>query len=50
MSPLAATGIIGLNLCGEFGLTGIEEPLLLNGILSSTVYASLVYLFLVDTV
>lgn len=45
MSPLAATGIIGLNLCGEFGLTGIEEPLLLNGILSSTVYASLVYLF-----
>ena len=23
MSPLAATGIIGLNLCGEFGLTGI---------------------------
>ena len=24
MSPLAATGIIGLNLCGEFGLTGIE--------------------------
>ena len=37
MSPLAATGIIGLNLCGEFGLTGIEEPLLMNGVLSSTV-------------
>lgn len=44
MSPLAATGIIGLNLCSEFGLTGIEEPLLLNGILSSTVYACLIYL------
>ena len=44
MSPLAATGIIGLNLCGEFGLTGIEEPLLVNGILSSTVYAALIYL------
>ncbi len=43
MSPLAATGIIGINLCGEFGLTGIEEPLLVNGILSSTVYATLVY-------
>lgn len=43
MSPLAATGIIGLNLCGEFGLTGIEEPLLVNGVLSSTVYAALVY-------
>lgn len=44
MSPLAATGIIGLNLCGEFGLTGIEEPLLVNGVLSSTVYAALIYL------
>lgn len=43
MSPLAATGIIGLNLCGEFGLTGIEEPLLMNGVLSSTVYAVLIY-------
>ncbi len=43
MSPLAATGIIGLNLCSEFGLTGIEAPLLVNGILSSTVYATLVY-------
>ena len=44
MSLLAATGIIGLNLCGEFGLTGIEEPLLVNGVLSSTVYAALIYL------
>ncbi len=43
MSPLAATGIIGINLCGEFGLTGIEKPLLINGIFSSTVYAILVY-------
>lgn len=32
MSPLAATGIIGLNLCEEFGLTGIEAPLLVNGV------------------
>ena len=44
MSPLAATGIIGLNLCGEFGLTGIEEPLLMNGVLSSSVYAALIYI------
>ena len=43
MSPLAATGIIGLDLCQGFGLTGIEMPLLVNGILSSTVYAALVY-------
>ena len=25
VSPLAATGIIGINLCAEFGLTGIES-------------------------
>lgn len=43
MSPLAATGIIGLDLCQGFGLTGIEMPLLVNGVLSSTVYAALVY-------
>ena len=44
MSPLAATGIIGLNLCEEFGLTGIEAPLLVNGVFSSTVYAAVVYI------
>lgn len=44
MSPLAATGIIGLNLCEEFGLTGIEAPLLVNGVFSSTVYATVVYI------
>ena len=44
MSPLAATGIIGLDLCQGFGLTGIELPLLVNGVLSSTVYAALVYI------
>lgn len=43
MSPLAATGIIGINLCEDFGLVGIEKPLLLNGIFSSTIYALLVY-------
>ena len=43
VSPLAATGIIGINLCAEFGLTGIEEQFLLNGLLSSTVYAIIVY-------
>lgn len=43
MSPLAATGIIGLDLCQGIGLTGIELPLLVNGVLSSTVYAALVY-------
>lgn len=32
LSPLAATGIIGANLCAEFGLTGIENDFLINGI------------------
>ena len=36
VSPLAATGIIGINLCAEFGLT----------VLSSTVYAIVVYILL----
>lgn len=46
VSPLAATGIIGINLCAAFGLTGIETPFLLNGVLSSTVYAIIVYFVL----
>lgn len=46
VSPLAATGIIGINLCADFGLTGIEVPFLMNGILSSTVYAIVVYFLL----
>lgn len=46
VSPLAATGIIGLNLCAAFGLTGIEKPFFLNGVLSSTVYATIVYFML----
>lgn len=44
VSPLAATGIIGINLCAQFGLTGIEREFFLNGVLSSTVYAAFVYL------
>ena len=46
VSPLAATGIIGINLCAGFGLTGIEKQFLMNGILSSTVYATIVYFLL----
>lgn len=46
VSPLAATGIIGINLCAEFGLTGIETGFFLNGLLSSTVYALVVYFLL----
>ena len=46
LSPLAATGIIGANLCAEFGLTGIENDFLLNGVFSFTVYAVLVYVWL----
>ncbi len=46
VSPLAATGIIGINLCAEFGLTGIEREFLLNGILASTIYAVIVYILL----
>ena len=46
VSPLAATGIIGINLCAEFGLTGIEKEFLLNGIFASTIYAVIVYVLL----
>ena len=46
VSPLAATGIIGINLCAEFGLTGIDKEFLLNGILASTIYAVIVYILL----
>ena len=46
VSPLAATGIIGAKLCADFGLTGIEKQFLMNGILSSTVYAVFVYIFM----
>lgn len=46
LSPLAATGIIGANLCAEFGLTGIENDFLLNGVFSFTVYAAIVYVWL----
>ncbi len=46
VSPLAATGIIGINLCAEFGLTGIESQFLANGVLSSTAYAIVVYFLL----
>ncbi len=46
VSPLASTGIIGINLCAEFGLTGIERQFLQNGILSSTVYAIVVYILM----
>ena len=43
LSPLAATGIIGANLCAEFGLTGIEKDFLLNGVFSFSIYAVIVY-------
>lgn len=46
LSPLAATGIIGANLCAEFGLTGIENDFLLNGVFSFSVYAVIVYVWL----
>ena len=46
LSPLAATGIIGANLCAEFGLTGIVNDFLLNGVFSFTVYAVIVYVWL----
>ncbi len=46
VSPLAATGIIGNHLCEQIGLTGTEMPFLINGILSMTVYAVIVYIAL----
>ena len=44
VSPLASTGIIGINLCAGFGVTGTEIPFLVNGVLSSTVYGTIVYI------
>lgn len=44
VSPLAATGIIGKNLCEQIGLSGVEAPFLMNGVLSMTVYAAVVYI------
>ncbi len=46
VSPLAATGIIGKNLCEQIGMTGVEAPFLMNGILSMTAYAIIVYIVL----
>ncbi len=46
VSPLAATGIIGKNLCEQIGLSGVEAPFLINGVLSMTVYAVVVYVVL----
>lgn len=46
VSPLAATGIIGKNLCEQIGLSGVEGPFLMNGVLSMTVYAIAVYIAL----
>lgn len=43
VSPLAATGIIGIKLCADFGLHDIGQQFLMNGILSSTVYAVIIY-------
>ena len=43
VSPLAATGIIGIKLCADFGLHDIGQQFLLNGVLSSTVYAVIIY-------
>ena len=44
VSPLAATGIIAKNLCGQIGLSGVEMPFLMNGVLSMTIYAAVVYI------
>lgn len=46
LSPLAATGIIGANLCAEFGLTGVENNFLVNGVFAFTIYAVIVYIAL----
>ncbi|MBR1553099.1 MAG: hypothetical protein IJ631_03690 [Schwartzia sp.] len=46
VSPLAATGIIGKNLCEQIGMTGVEMPFLTNGVLSMTAYAAVVYIAL----
>ena len=44
VSPIAPTGIIGANLCQAAGITeDVGMPFLLNGILSTSVYAAVVY-------
>jgi len=46
ISPLAATGIIAKNLCEQIGILDVEKIFLLNGVLSMTVYAAVVYIVL----
>lgn len=46
VSPIAPTGIIAANLCSNAGITGdVGTVFLLNGVLSTTVYGIVVYLF-----
>lgn len=46
VSPIAPTGIIAMNLCQAAGITeDVGIPFLINGVVSTTVYAIVVYLF-----
>ena len=46
VSPIAPTGIIAINACASAGLTqDVGIPFLINGVLSTAVYSTVVYFF-----
>jgi len=46
VSPIAPTGIIGINLCTAAGITGdLGRAFLLNGVLSTALYGLVLYFF-----
>lgn len=46
VSPIAPTGIIGINLCAEAGITQeVGLPFLINGVVSTALYGLVVYFF-----
>ncbi len=46
ISPIAPTGIIGITLAAEQGITGIATPYFLNSLLGETLFAALLYIVL----
>ncbi len=46
LTPIAPTGILGLSLAAEQGITGIEFPYAINMIIAMTVYFVIIYIVL----
>ena len=46
ISPIAPTGIIGIMLAAEQGITGIDMPFFYNSLISQTIYFIVIYIVL----